>query len=215
MSSAREEILARIRRTTADSASSAAVDARLAQRPLGPQPAYAEADFERWLGRIQAVAATVTRLPRREDIPTAVADYLQAQGLPTELVLAEHAALHDLTWPAGLRAVQRPLTPDDPAVLTVADCAVAETGSLVLLSRAETPTRYNFLPDTCLCLLDARAIVGHIEDVWARLRERVDGMPRTVNLITGPSRTADVEQTIQLGAHGPRRLHVIVLEYSL
>ena len=51
-----------------------------------------------------------------------------------------------------------------------------------------------------------------LRDLWARLRMESRGMPRALNLITGPSRTADVEQTIQLGAHGPRSVHVILLE---
>ncbi len=55
-------------------------------------------------------------------------------------------------------------------------------------------------------------IVRHLEDLWAQLRARLDGMPRAVSLITGPSKTADVEQTMQYGAHGPRRLHVILVE---
>jgi len=55
-------------------------------------------------------------------------------------------------------------------------------------------------------------LVKHIEDVWARLRECCSDWPRTVNIITGPSRTADIEQTIQLGAHGPRRLHVLLVK---
>ena len=51
------------------------------------------------------------------------------------------------------------------------------------------------------------------DGVWARLRERYGKgrMPRTVNTITGPSRTGDIEQTIELGAHGPRRVHILVV----
>jgi L-lactate dehydrogenase complex protein LldG len=44
------------------------------------------------------------------------------------------------------------------------------------------------------------------------LRTEFDGMPRNVMLVTGPSRSADIEQTLELGAHGPRRLHVLVIE---
>ena len=91
---------------------------------------------------------------------------------------------------------------------------VAETGTLVLLSGPESPTTLNFLPDVHIALLFTDRVVGSYEDVWARLRAR-DGatvMPRVVNWITGPSRTADIEQTLLLGAHGPRRLHIILVD---
>jgi L-lactate utilization protein LutC len=82
---------------------------------------------------------------------------------------------------------------------------------LVLLSGSFWPTTFDFLPDDHVVVLERERILTHIEDVWALLRARGEGVPRTINFITGPSRTADVEQTIQLGAHGPRRLHVILV----
>ena len=89
---------------------------------------------------------------------------------------------------------------------------IAETGNLVLLSQEQRWTSHNFLPDDHIIVLDSNLIVRHQEDIWARLRVLPDGLPRVVNLITGPSKTADVEQTVQYGAHGPRRLHVVVVE---
>jgi hypothetical protein len=53
------------------------------------------------------------------------------------------------------------------------------------------------------------ACVAFQEEIWAELRER--GMPRALGFITGPSRTGDIEFDIQLGAHGPRNLHVIIV----
>ena len=87
---------------------------------------------------------------------------------------------------------------------------VAESGTLMLTSGADNPTTLNFLPDTHVVVLDAADVTGDYETLWQRLRERCgDGvLPRTVNLITGPSRSADIGQTLILGAHGPRRLHV-------
>ncbi|MEZ5579927.1 MAG: LUD domain-containing protein [Candidatus Competibacteraceae bacterium] len=64
------------------------------------------------------------------------------------------------------------------------------------------PTTLNFLPDTHIVVLRADRIVGAYEDAWDLLRARGLGMPRTVNFITGPSRSADIEQTVQMGAHG-------------
>jgi L-lactate utilization protein LutC len=82
----------------------------------------------------------------------------------------------------------------------------------VLTSGPQTPTTLNFLPDHFLCVLAAGRIVPRLEDAWDLLRGEPGGMPRALNFVTGPSRTADVEQTIQLGAHGPRRLHVILVD---
>ena len=86
----------------------------------------------------------------------------------------------------------------------------AETGTLLLVSGAERPTTLNFLPDTHVVVLHRHQIVGPYEAAWDRLRAE-GPMPRTVNFVSGPSRTADIEQTIVMGAHGPRRLHVIIV----
>jgi L-lactate dehydrogenase complex protein LldG len=91
---------------------------------------------------------------------------------------------------------------------------VAETGTLALVSGPDTPTTLNLLPDVHIVALAAGAVVGTYEDIWTRLRARFgDGMmPRTLNFITGPSRSADIEQKLQMGAHGPRRLHILLVE---
>jgi L-lactate dehydrogenase complex protein LldG len=82
-----------------------------------------------------------------------------------------------------------------------------------MASGPDHPVTLNLLPDTHIVVLNEADIVGGYEEVWMMLRQRYgkDGMPRTVNTITGPSRTADIEQTIELGAHGPRRLHIVVV----
>src|SRR5205085_6001380 len=102
-------------------------------------------------------------------------------------------------------------SPGDQVSMTPAFAAIAETGTLMLTSGAETPSTLNFLPDTHVVVLEAGQVVPTYEEGWTRLRARGD-MPRTVNFITGPSRTGDIEQRIQLGAHGPRRLHVVLVD---
>jgi L-lactate dehydrogenase complex protein LldG len=71
----------------------------------------------------------------------------------------------------------------------------------------------NFLPECHTVLVAASDIVGSYEEAWDRIRALSGDatLPRSVNLISGPSRTADIEQTIVRGAHGPRRLHVLIL----
>jgi L-lactate dehydrogenase complex protein LldG len=106
----------------------------------------------------------------------------------------------------------------DAVSLTPCLAAIAETGTLMLISSQGTPTTLNFLPDIHIAVVHADQVVASYEDGWDRLRARTavhpDGglLPRAVNFVTGPSRTGDIEQQIVLGAHGPRRLHILVVE---
>ena len=94
--------------------------------------------------------------------------------------------------------------------MTRAEFGMAETGSLVFASGPDNPVTLNFLGETHFAVVHARDIVGGYEELWAAWRDR--GLnPRTTNFITGPSRSADIGQTLQLGAHGPVALHVFVI----
>ena len=208
MTSARDAILDSIRRslrsdnTVAITTDKPAIE--IQRHARGPQPHWQENNIERFVAKLEAVAATLKRVNNENEIIIAIQAYLQQQAIPTQL--------DSLVWPADFKVEQRRATGDDVTVLTEAFAGVAETGSLVLLSSPESPTSLNFLPDNYLCVLQCDRIEQNIEDVWDRIRQHSETMPRAINFITGPSRTADVEQTIQLGAHGPRRLHVILLE---
>ena len=83
----------------------------------------------------------------------------------------------------------------------------------MLVSGSDNPTTLNFLPDNHIVVLRAADLEGDMESAWDRIRERYGKgvMPRTVNMITGPSRSGDIEQQIILGAHGPRRLHIVIV----
>ncbi|PWC41350.1 lactate utilization protein [Azospirillum sp. TSO22-1] len=164
------------------------------------------------------VSATVARVPDLDAVPDAVAGYLAGHNLPAELRAAPDPALDAIPWDRRpTLTVSTGRARDADAVsLTGAFAGIAETGTLMLVSGAERPTTLNFLPDTHIVVLKAEQIVGGYEDAWDRLRAQAGsfegGMPRTVNMVTGPSRTGDIEQTIQLGAHGPRRLHIVLVE---
>jgi L-lactate dehydrogenase complex protein LldG len=166
---------------------------------------------------------TVTRVPDAAAVPGAVAEYLAAHNLPTELRVAPHPELRAIPWADRplLRLAEGRAEPTDAVSLQHAFAAVAETGTLMLPSAPERPTTLNLLADTAIAVLRASRIVGPLEDAWDLLRaERggadgasaAAGMPRNVMLVTGPSRSADIEQTLELGAHGPRRLHVVLIE---
>ena len=188
-----------------------AAENRLSKPPLGPQPGWTETGADRFVARLERAAASVSRATNADEVVDQVVAYLEQQGIEPEIVTAPHPLLGTLEWPDSVKARQRTIQGEDATVLSVAFAGVAETGSLVMLARPETPTGFNFLPDTHLCVLQTSRIVDHLEDVWSLVREEVGTMPRSLNFVTGPSRTADVEQTIQLGAHGPRRLHAILL----
>lgn len=221
MRSAREKILANIRaglgRGPLSQATTDALDARLrgTVEPdvhLRPQlPAKALAPLFR--ERLESAAGTLQTLHGEAYIPGAVATYFSSRQLTGPIAVAP--SLQDLDWPAtGLEPRFGRSHGEELLCVSRAFCAIAETGTLVLLSGPENPTTLNFLPDHHLVVLEATDVLSHIEDAWTRIRHRDADWPRTVNLITGPSRTADVEQTIQLGAHGPRSLHVLLINSS-
>lgn len=165
---------------------------------------------EFFLVRARALSMTVARVPSRAEVPAAAVDYLTEHDLPKRLVVA--SALKDLQWPDGVGVRHGATQQADPVSVTACYAAVAETGSLVMLSGPETPTTLNFTPDDMIAVLGRRDIVAHQEEVWQRIRRERKTLPRTINLVSGPSRTADIEQVVQLGVHGPRRVHVILVD---
>ena len=223
MTSARDQVMARVRRATRAAERSpeaeGALAARLADPPRGIRPARAQlppaALLELFQSMAREVSASVVRVGDAGEVPSEVARYLKQENLAPRLRMAPDPALEALGWAAHplLEVETGPAREADQVSLTGAFAGIAETGTLVLLSGPKGPTTLNFLPETHLVVLDAAAVVGAYEDVWARLRAAYGPgqMPRTVNMITGPSRTGDIEQTIQLGAHGPRRLHIILV----
>lgn len=188
-----------------------AVKDRLAQRPQGPKPALAAGPEAGFVQRLEAAAGTFDRAESPREVGGAVVRYLEGQGLPLRFVVSPDTRAKDLLWPEASQVEKRMATAQDTVAVVYAFAGIAETGSLVLLSGPDSPTRQNFLPDHFIAILPSHCILSHLEDVWQALRSEIGSMPRTVNFVTGPSRTADVEQTIQLGAHGPRKVHVILL----
>jgi L-lactate dehydrogenase complex protein LldG len=185
--------------------------ARLAEPPVHEQPVLKQALMPQFIQKLEKVAGTFESVPNIKDIPFVVLDFLQQQQLPEKLVI--DSRLKTLPWPNKLQLAYRAAQADDVVSVSLAFAGIAETGSLVLLSSLASPTTLNFLPDNHIIILYKEDLVGFMEDVWTRLRTQA--IPRTINIITGPSRTADIEQTIQLGAHGPRRLHVVLVERAI
>jgi len=222
MSEARDQIFgdirARLGRGRLDAAANAAAEERVKAHRRNLVPARAAAldhagQVALFISEAQAVDATVARVASAAEVPGAVADFLSRQNLPARLVMTPDPKLDSIPWDARpMLELRRGRAEDgDAAGVTGAFAAVAETGTLMLISGAETPTRNNFLPDTHIVVLRASEVVACYEDGWDRLRA-AGAMPRTVNFITGPSRTGDIEQRLVLGAHGPRRLHIVLID---
>jgi L-lactate dehydrogenase complex protein LldG len=224
MSDPRTATIAAIRaalgREALPEAKCAALNRRLDQPKPNVVPARGRGEGEtlidRFVAEAERVNATVVRLAEWEAVPETIAGMLSAANLPAAIRIADDPALAEIPWDqAPILEVRRgPAVEGDRATLSAATAGVAETGTVVLLSGADAPTTLNFLPEVHFVALPLGRIVGSYEDVWARLRgDRGAGvLPRVVNWITGPSRTADIEQTLLLGAHGPRHLHLLLID---
>jgi L-lactate dehydrogenase complex protein LldG len=222
MTGAREDIIGGIRhslrRGPLDAARSAALEARLKAHRRNLIPARAAAldhdgQVKLFIAMAEEVHTTIACVRHAADVPDAVADYLSRRNLPSRLVMTPDPQLDEIPWgQRPMLEIRMGRAEDSDAVgVTACFAAIAETGTLMLLSGPESPTRNNFLPDTHIVVMHKRHVVAAYEDGFAKLRERGD-MPRTVNFISGPSRTGDIEQRLELGAHGPRRLHIVVID---
>lgn len=217
----RDAILGKLRgaalRDSDEAAARATVAARMKGHPRGVIPARGKLDrkglLELFADQAAAVDATVARVSALDEVPAAVADYLRGENLPTALRMAPDPKLDACSWDRApmLDINYGKAEAEDQVTVTGAFAGIAETGTLMLASGPESPTTLNFLPDTHIVVLRADDMVGAYEDGWDRLRA-TGRIPRTVNFITGPSRSGDIEQTLHLGAHGPRRLHIVLVE---
>jgi len=173
------------------------------------QPQIRKDATEELISRMESVQMSVVRLQSTADVVAAVDWYLQDQKIEGELTVGP--SLNALDWPAQTRF--GPASGTESTSVTTALAAVAETGSIAFASDEQTPATLNFLPENHIVVLHESQIVDRMEDVWSQLRS-MHSIPRAVNLVTGPSRTGDIEQTIELGAHGPRRMHVLLVAAS-
>jgi L-lactate dehydrogenase complex protein LldG len=213
--SARDNILGRIREANGREAGTGTKDrdailARLGARGRGPLPTMDWEPVPRFKERCIAMTSTVDEVRSLADVPRAVASYLKEKNLPTSGACWPEFA--DLDWAgAGLAIEARASHGDDKLGITGAFCALAENGTLMLLSGENTHATTSLLPENHVAIVAASRIVRTMEDGWDLLRSERDGLPRQVNFVSGPSRTADIEMTLVLGAHGPFRVHVVVL----
>lgn len=220
---ARGKILERIRAALGaerlDRARKSAVSRRLERHPRGTLPSRAKGKGDErvalFTDMLAKQGADVRRVATPKDAVGAIASYLGTCNLPPRVRMGRDPVLAALPWREAwdIERAFGAAEPVDRASLSRAAAAAAETGTLFLLSGADNPTTLNFLPECHTVLIAASDIFGSYEEAWDRIRALSGDatLPRSVNLISGPSRTADIEQTIVRGAHGPRRLHVLIL----
>jgi len=216
--SSREDILGRVRASLHRNAGNAAaareeIVASLGSRRQGPKPAIdadPQALLERFRIKSEVQSSTVDVVAQQSDVPAAIARYLTDMNLPKAAVA--QPALAALDWAAaGLNVECRGARDADLVGITGCFCAVAETGTLMMTSSPDTPAAVSLLPETHIAIVRASRILPYMEDAWNLARKELGTLPRAVNFISGPSRTGDIEQTIVLGAHGPYRVHLVIV----
>ncbi len=219
---ARDEVFGNIRRSLGvrgdERTRRGVVEDRLARSPKGLIPQRGQVSGEARLAvfteQAESVQASVARVADRMQVPEAIAAYLRDHNLPAELRMGSDPRLVSMPWgETSLSLKQGVSDGSDLNAVSHAYGGIAETGTLVMVSGADNPSTLNLLPDNHIVVVDAAEIAGDYEAMWERLRATYGKgvMPRTVNYITGPSRSGDIEQTLLLGAHGPRRVHIIVV----
>lgn len=207
--SARDRILARISKGLGQT-EPAGIDDYLARHPRGPAATPTDDIVAQFTERALKLSSDVMQAATISDVPELLSRYLTEQGLAAEGVC--WPAFASLAWSgAGLDIAARPAQDRDLLGITGAYCAIAETGTLMLLSGPQTPASTSLLPETHIAVLQKNRIVAAMEDAWDLLRSECEIPPRAVNFVSGPSRTADIEQTVTLGAHGPYRVLVILI----
>jgi len=212
--SAREAILARLARARGAGPAPEDADDRIRRHPRGPIPPSGDDPVRRFREQALGLRSDVATVTSLAEVPERVAGYLRERQLPMQAVC--WPALMALDWrAAGLDVQARPARGDDAAGITGAFAAITETGTLMLLSGPDTPGTVSLLPETHIAVVERARVVATMEEAWDRLRAEHGSLPRAVTFVSGPSRTADIEQTITLGAHGPYRVFIIVVDDAL
>jgi len=211
---ARENILARIRARQGKggapgTAEREAVRSHIAAHPQSPRPRAGWEPVARFREQALKLSSTVDEVAALAAVPAAVARYLTERQLPKQAVCWREFGTLD--WgSAGIEIRVRAARDSDLVGITGVFCAIAETGTLMTVSGPATPAAASLLPETHIAIVPASRVVRGMEEAWQLAREELGALPRAVNFISGPSRTADIEQTVTLGAHGPYRVHIVL-----
>ncbi len=211
-SSARDEILGRIRNSTRTEKNKSNIeDAQTSMKTMESATINFAAGPDKFIAKLNEVKATVSVISSRMELVREVHEYVARHQEKPTITLANEPELTSLDWSES--SITTDYEPHSISVSVTSACyGIEETGTLILYSSPTSPTGMNFLPDYHIVTLDTSNIVVSMDDVWCGLRKNEQAIPRSINMITGPSKTADIEQDIQFGAHGPKFLHVILIQ---
>jgi L-lactate dehydrogenase complex protein LldG len=216
VTSAREEILRRVRRATHD----VPKDERPEDVPV--ERGYRKKDdaprneiVERFAERVAEYEATVHRV-NECDLPREVAEALERRGVRKLVVPAR---LPEGWVPEGVEtlrdAARSPLSNEEldrsDGVLTGCSLGIAQTGTIVLdAGEGQGRRALTLLPDYHLCVVREDQVVGLVPEAFAKLEDTVTDEGRAITFISGPSATSDIELNRVEGVHGPRTLEVLI-----
>jgi L-lactate dehydrogenase complex protein LldG len=187
---------------------------RAPQREATPTPPPYRApgaadDINAFAERARLANAEVRFIDSEMDVPKAVAELLRARNLPAIVHVPPSASA--LPWDSAPGpTLERTAPGGDDTAIAIAPFGIAETGTLAYPADAESPASWHFRSGFEIAVIRAETILSSMEDVIARLKG--NGLPSTLNFVTGPSRTGDIEQTLELGAHGPKALAILVVQ---
>jgi len=205
---ARQEILDRIR-----SANSAAEAGPVRTHPIPARAQGAESELRgRFIDMAREADATIDHVASLDTLSKAVRSFLDQESLPKTITLARNSVLRSIAWEPDFDIGDDPMGASNMVAITPAFAGIAETGTLLVHSGPRNPNQLHFLPETHIAVLWTKAIVGSYEDAWNRIVKRFKTLPRSVTLITGPSRSSDIERQLQIGVHGPHRLHIVLYD---
>lgn len=217
MTSAREEILWRVRRATHDVPKSERPEDVSVERDYRDQDDAPHAEIvERFAERAAEYEATVHRVPDSE-LPGAIAEVMERRGI-RKLVVP--GGLPDAWVPAGVEALRdgastrlsnKELDRSD-GVLTGCALGISQTGTIVLdAGEGQGRRALTLLPDYHLCVVREDQIVGLVPEAFVKLKGTVKDEGRAITFISGPSATSDIELNRVEGVHGPRTLEVLIV----
>ncbi|MBL4597416.1 MAG: LUD domain-containing protein [Rhizobiaceae bacterium] len=217
--SQRDEILGRIRSAIApngnDTERRKNLRTHLTSNGVIPKLPKSRAGIQTRFKERAIVADATVEFSKPEAVAKNISKYLRDHNLPAIIKTGDDQRLRKLLKGSDkLLEISRGISDGNDLVgVSHAMGGVAETGTLFMTSGKANPTTLNFLPETHIVVVNENDVEANYEDLLKKLRRKfgVGKMPRVLNMITGPSRSADIEQTLILGAHGPLRLHIIIV----
>jgi L-lactate dehydrogenase complex protein LldG len=216
MGASRDNILRKVRAALGNPSPASrqtSAQEKFASPQRGPMPKMEWDWITRFKQRCIELSSTFDEVDSVREVPAAIARYLQSQELTGTICCWERYA--DLPWSsAGVQVEFRPSSADDTIGITGCYCAISDTGTLIMLSGESTPLTPSLLPDTHIAIVSRSRVLACMEDAWDLLRREHGTLPRQVALVSGPSRTADIEMTMVLGIHGPYRVHLVLVQNS-